>query len=682
MTKSILTASVLFALCLLPLAPRPAPDSLPGQDLLGGIARLQDFTAGRISSYDRSGGNRDSVFIRPGETAVLAEIRGPGAIDHIWVTIAAEPFYGRKIVFRAYWDDEESPSIEAPIGDFFGVGHGLNRDFSSLPLVCSSEGRARNAYWLMPFRRSARLTVTNEGAEPVQAFYYYVDYRELPDLPAETPYFHAQYRQEMPCRPGHNYAILEASGRGTYVGCNLSVLQNSMGWWGEGDDMIYVDGSEEPTLHGTGSEDYFSDAWGMREDENLFYGCPLQETDFQAGSKATVYRWHIPDPVPFRRSIRVTIEHGHANDRADDYSSTAYWYQTEPHAPFPALPDAARRLPFAWSSPEGFIRPSWTNERTEAGTLFADSRQALAFWTPKAPGVSLFDSAYYDRTGTRYPLLLTESAKAGETADVSFTVEVPDRYTLDLYFLKGPDRGNLKPVSLTDLKGKRNLSGPEYRGYSSDKGIGRLGIEDLSLPGGACRVTLEVTAREKASSGDDFGFVGLALSPYKPRYITDWNVIGPFSAPDMTSLTTSYPPEKDLSLDKTYRGKDGREVKWTRIRGEESGYVRLDDKLKPNAEAIAYGLVFVFAPEETETYLLAGSDDGIRVWLNGDLVLSVPVYRAAVPDEDTVKVRLRKGWNTCLVKDLQGEGGWGFYIRFADPDHKLSWSVEPPPAKK
>jgi len=175
---------------------------------------------------------------------------------------------------------------EVPVGDFFAVGHGLNRNLTAVPIVRSSEGRALNCYWYMPFRWSARITVTNEGSQPVGSFYYYLDYRELDDLKPDAPYFHAQYRQEFPCQPGKNYLILEAVGQGHYAGCNLSVLQRSIGWWGEGDDMIYVDGEELPSLHGTGSEDYFSDAWGMREGNNLYYGCSIQEEDFQVGSQS------------------------------------------------------------------------------------------------------------------------------------------------------------------------------------------------------------------------------------------------------------------------------------------------------------------------------------------------------------------------------------------------------------
>ena len=200
-----------------------------------------------------------------------------------------------------YWDGEKSPSVEAPIGDFFGVGHGLNRNFTSLPITCSSEGRARNCYWYMPFRSSCRVTVTNEGTRAVDAFYYYIDYRELhgprsADVRISTP---SIARSSLASRE-RNYLILEAEGAGHYVGCNLSVLQRAMGWWGEGDDMILVDGETEPSLHGTGSEDYFSDAWGMREGQGPFYGCPLQEEDFQAGVQG--HGLPLPHPRPRSRS--------------------------------------------------------------------------------------------------------------------------------------------------------------------------------------------------------------------------------------------------------------------------------------------------------------------------------------------------------------------------------------------
>ena len=647
-----------------------------GQDILSNLAKPQDYVSRRISSYDRSGGNRDSLTIEPGETAVLAEMPGPGAVHHIWVTIAAEPFYGRKLVLRMYWDGETAPSVEAPIGDFFGVGHGLDRSFSSLPINCSSEGRARNAYWSMPFRKSARITVTNEGQKPVAAFYYYVDYRVLKELSEFTPYFHAQYRQEMPCAPGGNYVLLEAEGRGHYVGCNLSVLQRALGWWGEGDDMIFVDGEQTPSLHGTGSEDYFSDAWGMREDENPFYGCPLQEEDFQAGSKATVYRFHIPDPIPFSRSILVTIEHGHANDRADNFSSVAYWYQAEPHRPFPPLASVDKRLPYALDSPDNFILPKWEKKESPAGAAFEDRQKGLTF---EAATLSPIVTSFYGPDGSRYAALTTEGARAddakgGTEARLTFPLEVKERYDIDLYFLQGPARGEVTAFA-AGAEGKPICAALD--GYAPVPGIARLSLAGVLLEEKANTISLRVTGKNEKALGADMALVGLSLVPAERRFITEWSLVGPFDAPDMDSLSVAYPPENEIALDKRYRGKGGMEVAWKKAGALADGSLNLNDLFQPNEQALIYGLAYVHSPDDWTTHILLGSDDGVRVWLNDALVHSNPAYRGCYPDQDKVRISLRKGWNKLLVKVLQGDGGWGFCLRFADPNGALRYAAEP-----
>ena len=343
-----------------PTAPPPPAIDVglrsPG-GMLQSLTQPLGFEAHRESSWDRSGRNGDARGIPPGETLTLCELEGPGVISHIWCTVAAEEFYSRKIILRAYWDGASEPSIEAPLGDFFCVGHGIDRPVQSLPVRVSSEGRARNCFWQMPFQKSARLEVENQGAESVRAFYYYIDYRRVPDLPEDSLYFHARYRQEWPCPAvdlkgvnldgAHNYTLLETEGRGHYLGCNLSITNSKPGWWGEGDDFIWVDGEFEPSFNGTGSEDYFCDAWGMREIDGLFYGCPLCE-GFDTGDHCTVYRFHVPDPIPFKKSIKVSIEHGHANDRSDNFSSVAYWYQDKPFKNTKdvfSIPPVTERLP-------------------------------------------------------------------------------------------------------------------------------------------------------------------------------------------------------------------------------------------------------------------------------------------------------------------------------------------------
>lgn len=267
---------------------------------LDGLETLRSFEAQRASSSDPNwrDGNADNRPIPPGETLTLAELEGPGRISHIWFTIAHDvPYYSRLLTLRIYWDGEEHPSVECPIGDFFAMGHGVDLPFESLPVTVSSDGRARNCYWPMPFRESARVTVTNESSVPCGAIFYYIDWQALESLPEDTAYFHAMYRQEFPCVMGRNFLIADIEGRGHYVGTVQSVYHVSPGWYGEGDDFFFIDGEEEPRLRGTGTEDYFCDAWGFRQFSGPFYGVPLWE-GYDTGDRSTAYRWHIADPSP------------------------------------------------------------------------------------------------------------------------------------------------------------------------------------------------------------------------------------------------------------------------------------------------------------------------------------------------------------------------------------------------
>ncbi|MBI3119039.1 MAG: DUF2961 domain-containing protein, partial [Candidatus Hydrogenedentes bacterium] len=235
---------------------------------LAGLAELRPGDAMRAASTDPDlvNGNADARPIEPGATLVLADLEGAGVITHFWNTIASnEKGYSRLLVLRMYWDGETAPSVECPIGDFFGIGHGVDQPFQSLPVAVSSEGRGRNCYWPMPFRKSAKITVTNEGRERTNAFYYYLDWRRLPALSQRTAYFHAHYRQEHPTISRQNYLIAEIEGHGHYVGTVLNVRQHTPSWYGEGDDFFYIDGEETPRLTGTGTEDYFCDGWGFRQ---------------------------------------------------------------------------------------------------------------------------------------------------------------------------------------------------------------------------------------------------------------------------------------------------------------------------------------------------------------------------------------------------------------------------------
>ncbi len=340
----------------------------------------RDYTPQRISSYDRSGGNDDGNWanrIEPGQTRLVGEVVGPGIIKHIWMTIASnEPYHLKKMVLRMYWDDEDSPSVEAPIGDFFGLGLGKYVMYESKYTSVGSQ-KALNAKFAMPFKKKAKITITNEGEQAVNAFYYNIDWEKHKSLPAETMYFHAQYRQQTPTDgwtnewPNNyvpkindhknvdgigNYVMMEATGAGNYIGATHSIIQNQGDWWGEGDEMMYIDGAKDAQIKGTGAEDYYLGAWcyggcGINPfggTKPIFayqtYGNPQNGGD-NKGAEWTVYRFHDNSPIPFKKSFKMTIEHGHANHRSDNYYTVAYWYQTEPHAAFPGLSPVKSRIP-------------------------------------------------------------------------------------------------------------------------------------------------------------------------------------------------------------------------------------------------------------------------------------------------------------------------------------------------
>ena len=341
------------------------------QDLSGWLTTLpqtKDYVQKRISSYDRSGGNDDYRKIAPHDTLVLLDEAGPGIITHIWTTMWSNAHVPLKaLVLRMYWDNESTPSVEAPLGDFFGLGLGDYYIYQSAPLQVAPE-RSLNCFFPMPFQKHARITLTNEGSGEIQSFYFNIDYRAYAKpLSSDLLYFHAQYRQATPnqgwtnqwrsngdkivedkknLNGEGNYVWMEAKGRGHFVGVTMSVQQNQDGWWGEGDDMFFVDGEAQPSINGTGSEDYFLGAFdfGERPFSYQLYGAPVKGEE-RAGSRSSVYRFHLDSPITFTKSLRATIEHGHANARSDNYFSVAYWYQTEPHAAFPALPGFEERLP-------------------------------------------------------------------------------------------------------------------------------------------------------------------------------------------------------------------------------------------------------------------------------------------------------------------------------------------------
>lgn len=357
------------------------------------LTKVSNFKAMRESSYERNGGNYDALPLKKGETYTIANLEGPGVVKHIWVTIDSftgekhQEYYLRKILLKVYWDDEEEPSILCPIGDFFGLCHGRSYTYNSAFFTCSMNGFAgdsntmhgvaMNCWMPMPFKKKARFEIVNE-ADDMRCFYYYIDWQKHESLSDDTLYLHAQWKRENPVKnipddspeykkmvekeqnltDKYNYLVLYAEGRGNFVGMNMSIDNRTGVWWGEGDDMFFIDredgnenfgGTWPPDLHGTGSEDYLCQGWGMQHHHCLYYGEPWCETGIDNHrhhneGKVAVYRYHVLDPIPFQNKIRFSIEHGHANNQEHDIASVAYWYQDEPHRSFSVLP-VEERIP-------------------------------------------------------------------------------------------------------------------------------------------------------------------------------------------------------------------------------------------------------------------------------------------------------------------------------------------------
>ena len=388
---------------------------------------------GRLASWDQRGKNQDYWEIPAGETISLGEVEGPGCITHIWMTSSCrkvvapsildpvlnasaapvmeihpalgviwddyDPFYYRKVLIKITWDDQDTPSVLAPLGDFFCIGNSYPGNFSSLPFNVSLKpeeaGRygapcSVSCYFPMPFNKKAKIEIVNENELPF-ILYFNIDYEMYKEpLDENTAYFHASWHRENPCqgwgpdlqtncpevnnvtnfKGENNYTVLDVEGTGHYVGCNLTVKHYQGSWWGEGNDMFFIDGEEYPSLNGTGTEDYFGGSWsfakqvdGKTVEQNYctpYLGYPYYSShdelihNFYHNDDVMpmrgFYRWHIQDPICFDEDLKVTIQQigvGYRGlfERQDDVASVAYWYQAEPHNSFPELPGKEERWP-------------------------------------------------------------------------------------------------------------------------------------------------------------------------------------------------------------------------------------------------------------------------------------------------------------------------------------------------
>lgn len=604
----------------------------------------------QISSYDTTGGNNDRINIHSGNTAVLADVEGPGVITRIWVTIdSRDPYFLRRILLRIYWDGEENPSVETPIGDFFGNGFQYTHYYSAFAGMTSG---GYFCYLPMPFNKSARIEVVNQTGEEVYAFYYHIDYQKLEEpLDKDIAYFHAQWRRDIRTNNNENYLILDAEGEGHFVGVNMNMqpYKNSY-WYLEGDEMIYVDGEQFPSVYGTGMEDYFTSGWYFKNGE---YSAPYHGLIMKDDStnRIVAYRYHIGDAVPFKKSIKVTIEHGHANEEIADFSSTAFWYQMEPHKKFEKIPNGNLRIPLRATIPNGLyeaenIKPSDCNLQFNV--------EDMSEYGPEWSG-------------------LKQLSVKGEKENDMFSLNIPESeenaYNITLFYTTGPNYGDV------EIFNELNKIGV-FSGYNKDvMPGGKIELPNVKSGKDNTKLSIKISGKDKKSSGYAVGLDGFKLVPVR-EYIPEWYMIGPFANPrnsdiDRKGLDTEYPPEKEIDLQKTYSGKDGQQIKWTTEKTPESGQMSLWEKYTPSEFVVAYALTYVYSPEDQRVQFFIGSDDGSKVFLNDKEIYRFLDVRISAPDQDKVILDLKKGWNKLLLKIENNFGGYAFYARILDKKGNL-----------
>jgi len=454
--------------------------------------------------------NWDNSNVAPGETKVLAHLQGPGEITHIWMTfLGPEPHSWAKkgsanhqeMLLRMVWDGHDIPDVEAPVGEFFGCGFGKRMEVKSLPVVVD-DGDSYNCFWRMPFRKSAHMELVNQSEKNISLLYYNVDWVERP-VAEDTPYFCAQYNQSFPVEKGKDYLVLDAQGKGHLVGVTLFVRSRSPEWFGEGDEKIYVDGEDKASIWGTGTEDYFLAAWGLKKNSTPYFGTPWVEDWGILGQRTAAYRWHIQDPIVFQKSLRFTLEHygwipvdenpdGKRfswNEREDDFASVAYWYQQGERKAFGSCPGAEKRnlpsldivvLGASFGAPEFHGKgeayqqtgPLWP----EGGQLFFKPESQEAGWIE-------IPFAVEEKEPRRLILSLTRS------------------YDYGIYqaFLDGVEIG--KPIDL----------------YAEETSLKKFHLMDFWPEPGKHTLRLECVGKSDRSSNDYVGFHALLLRERRPR---------------------------------------------------------------------------------------------------------------------------------------------------------------------
>lgn len=455
--------------------------------------------------------NYDNFTVAPGETHVVMNEKGPGVITHMWFTFLgpSPQDWAKKgsanhqeMLLRAYWDDNSRPAIEAPVGDFFANCFGQRREVISMPVVVE-DGDSYNCYWQMPFRKSARIEIVNQSEKPISLLYYNIDWIKKDEVPQDTPYFYAQYRQEYPVQQGKDYVVLETKGKGHYVGTVMAVRMRSPAWFGEGDEKIYIDGEDKASIWGTGTEDYFLSAWGLKQAGTPYFGVPYFDEWGIVGGHTSAYRWHINDPLVFNTGIKVTLEHfgwiapdenannksTSWNERQDDFSSVAFWYQT-------GTPTFEARAPHARERKLPSIERITVRAREFGTTNYHGAGKAVAQQIEAHDGPQL---------------LYMPQKQEGAWLEIPFEVQKKEPLRLLLNVTKADDFGKYQAF----LNGVK-IGGPIDL-YSENINAAEAHLLDFWPEPGKYTLRLECVGRNMRSQGYYLGIESVMLRERRPR---------------------------------------------------------------------------------------------------------------------------------------------------------------------
>ncbi len=488
------------------------------------------FRAGADGRYDPKApplgnllerSNSDNFRVAPGQTHVVMDVKGPGVITHMWFTFLGPEPQGwapqgsathQDMLLRIYWDGSDRPGVEAPLGDFFANCFGRRDQVISSPVIVE-DADSYNCFWNMPFRKSARVEVVNQGDKPINLLYYNVDWILKTSLAKDTPYFYAQYRQEYPAKHGEDYVVLDTKGKGHYVGTVLAVRTRSPSWFGEGDEKIYIDGESAPSIWGTGTEDYFLSAWGLKTTSTPYFGVPYFDQWGIVGGHTSAYRWHVQDPLVFQKGIRVSFEHfgwissdenpDHKtmswNEREDDVSSVAFWYQT-------GQPTFAARAP---SGPERRL-PSLERQivlATGPGTTHGKG-------AVEAQGMPHFDAPQ---------MLYRPESEADAWLEIPFSVDKKEPLRLLLDVTKSYDYGRYKAFLVPHVEGVPPIPVPlggVIDLYSAEIAGEEVHLLDFWPAPGQYTLRLECVGKNPQSGGYFLGLESVRLRERRPRVTT------------------------------------------------------------------------------------------------------------------------------------------------------------------